>query len=105
HERFQMNIEMLGLMMMAANLISGFSAILVTPLVGRIGAINTMVVTHIPSNIFLILIPFMQTKASAVAMLLLRFSISQMDVPARQTFVAISVDNNERSAAGGITNL
>ncbi|CAF4810305.1 unnamed protein product [Rotaria sp. Silwood1] len=84
HERFQMNIEML---------------------VGRIGAINTMVITHIPSNIFLILIPFMRTKTSAVAMLLLRFSISQMDVPARQTFVAISVDNNERSAAGGITNL
>ncbi|CAF3790882.1 unnamed protein product [Rotaria sp. Silwood1] len=105
HERFQMNIEMLGLMMMGANLISGFSAIFVTPLVGRIGAINTMVITHIPSNIFLILIPFMRTKTSAVAMLLLRFSISQMDVPARQTFVAISVDNNERSAAGGITNL
>lgn len=47
HERFQMNIDMLGLMMMAANLISGFSAILVTPLVGRIGAINTMVFTHV----------------------------------------------------------
>ncbi|CAF3334711.1 unnamed protein product [Rotaria socialis] len=105
HERFQMNIEMLGLMMMFANLISGVSAIFVTPLVGRIGAINTMVITHIPSNIMLILITFMQTKASAIAMLLLRFSISQMDVPARQTFVAISVENNERSAAGGITNL
>lgn len=47
----------------------------------------------------------MQTQTSAVIILLLRFSLSQMDVPARQTFVAISVENNERSAAGGITNL
>ncbi|CAF1492469.1 unnamed protein product [Adineta ricciae] len=105
HERFHMSSETLGFIIMSANLISGISAILVTPIVGRIGAINTMVITHIPSNILLILIPFMPTKTSAIVVLLLRFSISQMDVPARQTFVATSVDHNERSAAGGITNL
>ena len=51
------------------------------------------------------MIPLMPTKFSAIMMLLIRFSMSQMDVPARQTFLAISVNNDERSAAGGITNL
>ncbi|CAF0877554.1 unnamed protein product [Adineta steineri] len=105
HIRFQLNTDELGLMMMLTNIISGISGILATTLVAKFGAINTMVITHIPSNIFLLLIPFMPTKSLAILMLAVRSSMSQMDVPARQTFLTISVENNERSAAGGITNL
>jgi sugar phosphate permease len=66
---------------------------------------NTMVFTHLPSNVFLLLVPLMPTPASAVIMLLARFSISQMDVPARQAYVTMVVASDERSAANGITNI
>ena len=105
HERWSMDTDKLGLMMSAANVLAGFSALAATPLVNSIGAINTMVFTHFPSNIFLLLVPFMPNKTLAVLILLLRFTISQMDVPARQTYVATVVDADERSAAGGITNI
>ena len=93
------------MMMSAANVLAGLSALAATPLVNRIGAINTMVFTHFPSNIFLLLVPFMPNQSLAILILLLRFTISQMDVPARQTYVATVVDADERSAAGGITNI
>ena len=105
HQRWGMDTDKLGLMMSAANVLAGFSALAATPLVNSIGAINTMVFTHFPSNIFLLLVPFMPNKTLAVLILLLRFTISQMDVPARQTYVATVVDADERSAAGGITNI
>jgi len=105
HERFLMDTAWLGLMMSAANILAGLSALAATPLVNRIGAINTMVFTHFPSNIFLLLVPFMPNQTLAILILLLRFTISQMDVPARQTYVATVVDADERSAAGGITNI
>jgi len=64
-----------------------------------------MVYTHIPSNILLILVPLMPNAPLAVIMLLLRFCISQMDVPTRQAYTALVVSRDERSAAAGITNL
>ena len=64
-----------------------------------------MVWTHLPSNVLLILIPLMPTLPWAVALLLLRFSISQMDVPARQSYVMAVVPPEERSAAAGITGV
>jgi MFS family permease len=64
-----------------------------------------MVFTHIPSNIFLILIPLMPTTGLAITVLLLRFAISQMDVPTRQSLVASVVEPDERAAAGGVTNV
>jgi MFS family permease len=69
----------------------------------KIGLIKTMVFTHIPSNILLILVPLMPNLPLAIAMLLLRFSISQMDVPTRQAYTMAVVDPDERSAAAGIT--
>ena len=95
----------LGVILLVSNILAGFSALAATPLVGKIGPLKTMVVTHLPSNIFLLFIPFMPTQIYAVVMLFLRFSISQMDVPARQAYVAMVVEENERSAAGGITNI
>jgi sugar phosphate permease len=64
-----------------------------------------MICSHLPSHIFLLIIPFTSSAGLAIALLLCRFSISQMDVPARQTFISLLVSNNERSAANGITNL
>lgn len=105
HTVYSMDTDLLGTMMMCANVFAGISALAATPLVKKIGAINTMVFTHLPSNIFLLLVPLMPNESLAVAMLLIRFCISQMDVPARQTYVALVVDADERSAAGGITNI
>ena len=64
-----------------------------------------MVFTHIPSNVLLILVPLMPNLQLAIAVLLLRFSLSQMDVPTRQSYVMAVVDPDERSAAAGVTGI
>jgi hypothetical protein len=64
-----------------------------------------MVVTHLPSNVLLLLVPLMPTLPLAVAMLLARFSISQMDVPTRQAYTMALVTPAERSAAAGVTGI
>ena len=64
-----------------------------------------LVFTHLPSNVLLILVPFMPTLEFAVALLLVRFSISQMDVPTRQSYTIAVVDPDERSAAAGVTGI
>lgn len=71
----------------------------------KFGLINTMVFTHIPSNILLMLVPLMPTLPLAVVILLLRFSISQMDVPTRQSYTMAVVAPDERSAAAGVTGI
>ena len=95
----------LGATFFGANLLAGFSALAAAALARRVGLINTMVFTHVPSNLLLILIPLMPTLPSAVAVLLIRFAISQMDVPARHSYTAAAVDPDERSAAAGITGV
>ena len=69
----------------------------------KFGLINTMVFTHIPSNLLLILVPLMPTLPLAIGILLVRFSISQMDVPTRQSYTMAVVAPDERSAASGVT--
>jgi MFS family permease len=71
----------------------------------RFGLLNTMVFTHIPSNVLLILVPLMPTLPLTIVMLLLRYSISQMDVPTRQSYTMAVVTPEERSAAGGVANV
>jgi predicted MFS family arabinose efflux permease len=71
----------------------------------RIGLVNTMVFTHLPSNVLLLLVPLMPTVWLAILVLLLRFSISQMDVPARQSYTMAVVSPDERSAASGVTGV
>jgi len=100
-----MSPSLVGSLMLGTNLLAALSSVLAAPLVNRIGAIRTMIFTHLPSNIFLILLPFMPTRELAGAMLLARYSISQMDNPARQTFLQLAVESDERSAAGGIANV
>ena len=105
HVRFGADEGMLGSLFFGANLLAGVSALLATRLAERIGLVRTMVFTHIPSNILLCLVPLMPHLWLAVAMLLLRASISQMDVPARQSYTMAVVAPDERSAASGITTV
>jgi MFS family permease len=103
--RFGANPAVLGAIFFGANLLAGASALAAASLARRIGLLKTMVFTHVPSNVLLILVPFMPTLPLAVAVLLLRFSISQMDVPARQAYTAAVVAPDERSAAAGVTGV
>jgi MFS family permease len=101
--RFEMPPAMLGAVFFAANLLAGLSGLIAGRLAQRFGLINTMVFTHLPSNIMLMLVPLMPTLSTSVGMLLLRFSISQMDVPTRQSYTMAVVSPDERSAAAGVT--
>ena len=103
--RFGLDPARLGPIFFWANLLAGLSALVAARLAARFGLIRTMVWTHLPSNVLLILIPLMPTLPLAVALLLVRFSISQMDVPTRQSFVVSVVAPEERAAAGGITGV
>jgi MFS family permease len=105
HQRFGVEPGMLGSIFFAANLLAGLSALYAVRLARKIGLIRTMVVTHIPSNVLLILVPLMPNLPLAIGMLLLRFSISQMDVPTRQAYTMHVVAPDERSAAAGVTGI
>jgi MFS family permease len=105
YKRFGLQPAALGTLFFFANILAGFSALAAARLASRIGLIRTMVFTHIPSNLMLIAIPFMPTVSLAVGVLLLRFSISQMDVPTRQSYLMAVVSSDERSAAAGITGI
>jgi MFS family permease len=105
HIRFGVDAGILGSIFFGANILAGFSALIAVPLARRFGLINTMVFTHIPSNILLMLVPLMPTLSLAVINLLLRFSISQMDVPTRQSYTMAVVAPDERSAASGVTSI
>ena len=105
HLRFGVDPAMLGAIFFGANLLAGVSALLASRLAARFGLFNTMVFTHLPSNVLLILVPLMPTLPLAIAVLLLRFSISQMDVPTRQAYLMAVVRPDERSAAAGITGV
>jgi MFS family permease len=105
HVRFGADPAVLGGIFFGANLLAGVSALGAAAIARRIGLINTMVFTHVPSNVLLILVPFMPTLALAVTVLLLRFAISQMDVPARQSYTVAVVSPDERSAAAGVTGV
>jgi MFS family permease len=103
--RFGVNPATLGAIFFGANLLAGLSALVASRLAARFGLIRTMVFTHLPSNVLLILVPLMPSLPLAVAVLFARFSISQMDVPTRQAYLMAVVNPEERSAAGGITGV
>jgi len=103
--RFGVDPATLGGIFFGANLLAGLSALLASRLAARYGLVKTMVFTHLPSNLLLILVPLMPTLSLAVLVLLLRFSISQMDVPTRQSYTMAVVRPEERAAAAGITGV
>jgi predicted MFS family arabinose efflux permease len=102
--KFGASPETMGAVLFAAGLLQAASSIASGRLAGRIGLLNTMVFTHLPSNVLLALVPVMPSLGSAVAALLLRSTLSQMDVPARQAYVVSMVDPAERTAAAAFTN-
>ncbi len=105
HVKFGIDAGVIGSIFFGANLLAGISALMAARLAARIGLINTMVFTHVPSNVLLILVPLMPTLPLAITVLLLRFSISQMDVPTRQSYTMAVVSPDERSAASGVTSI
>lgn len=105
YKRFGVPASVLGAIFFGANLFAGLSALYAARLAKRFGLINTMVFTHLPSNVLLILVPLMPNLPLAIAVLLVRFSISQMDVPTRQSYVMAVVPPEERSAAAGVTGV
>jgi MFS family permease len=103
--RFGVSPSVLGAIFFGANLLAGLSALMASRVARRIGLLATMVATHIPSNVLLFLVPFMPSLPLAITVLLLRFSISQMDVPTRQAYTMALVPAGERSAAAGVTGI
>jgi MFS family permease len=101
--RFGTDEATLGAIFFGANVLAGASALMASRFAARFGLVNTMVFTHLPSNVLLMLVPLMPTLPLAILVLLLRFSISQMDVPTRQSYTMAIVRPEERSAAAGIT--
>ncbi len=105
HVRFGLDPAMLGTVFLFANLLAGISALAAGWLARRIGLVNTMIFTHLPSNVLLVLVPLMPDVSWAVGVLLARFGISQMDVPTRQAYTMAVVRPDERSAAAGVTGV
>jgi MFS family permease len=103
--RFKVDPATLGEIFFGANVFAGLSALLAARIAERFGLVNTMVFTHLPSNVLLILVPLMPNLKLATAVLLARFAISQMDVPTRQSYTMAVVLPEERSAAAGVTGV
>jgi predicted MFS family arabinose efflux permease len=104
-QRFAVSPSTLGAIFFGANVLAGLSALSASWVARRIGLLATMVLTHLPSNVLLLLVPLMPSLPLAIAVLLLRFSISQMDVPTRQAYTMALVPPAERSAAAGVTGI
>jgi len=103
--RFGADLAALSYIFSAANVITALSYIAAAKIADRIGLVNTMVFTHLPSNILLILVAFAPSLQLAVILYLIRMTMSQMDVPTRQSYIVAIVSEDERTAASGLTNV
>jgi MFS family permease len=103
--RFGIELNTLSHIFSVAGVLTAFSFVVAAKLADKIGLINTMVFTHLPSNILIILVAFAPTLPLAIALYLVRMALSQMDVPTRQSYIVAVVKENERTAAAGITNI
>ncbi len=102
HQRWGVDTMALAGIFFGTNLLSAFSFLAAAPLARRIGLLNTMVFTHIPSSILLVLVPLMPSLALAVGVWLARHLVSQLDVPTRQSYSMAVIDPEERAAAAGV---
>jgi MFS family permease len=105
HQRFGVGVEAIGLLFFAARIANAASHIAAAWLAQRIGLVNTMVFTHIPSSVLLATVPFMPSFPIAAALFLLREGLVEMDVPTRQSYVMAVVRPEERAFASGVTHL
>jgi MFS family permease len=103
--KFGVELATLSYIFSVAGVLTAFSFLVAAKIADKIGLINTMVFTHIPSNILLILVAFAPTLPLAIALYLARMALSQMDVPTRQSYIVAIVEEDERTAAAGITNI
>jgi sugar phosphate permease len=103
--RFGADLTTLSYIFSVSGVLTAFSFMAATKIADRIGLINTMVFTHIPANILIIVIAFAPTLPIAVALYLLRMALSQMDVPTRQSYIVAVVREDERTTSAGITNI
>ncbi len=101
---FGASAQLMSVVVFAGGLLQAGSSIVAARVGARFGLLNTMVFSHLPSNVLLALVPFMPTLELAIAVLLARFALSQMDVPTRQAYIAAMVDPLERPAAAAFTN-
>jgi len=104
YTRFALDLSTLGAIFFATQIVTAMSFLLAERIARRIGLLRTMVFSHIPSNVFLTSVAFAPTPLSAVFLLLCRQSLSQMDVPTRQSYVMAVVDESDRTAAAGFTS-
>jgi hypothetical protein len=105
HLRFGVSLAGLAALFFAANTLSALSFLAAAPLARRIGLLNTMVFTHLPSNLLLVLVAVMPSFPLSAAMLLARQLLSQMDIPTRQAYTMALVAPEERTAAASVTSL
>ncbi|MBI2528272.1 MAG: MFS transporter [Candidatus Rokubacteria bacterium] len=105
YTRFQLDLAALGWIFFGAQLLSGLSLLLAARLAPRLGLVNTMVFSHLISNVLLIAVAAAPTAPLAVVLLLCRHLLSQMDVPTRQTFLMLVVEDHEREGAATLTNM
>jgi MFS family permease len=105
YKRFGLSVTTAGQIFFVANLCAAFSQLVSSRLAARIGLVETMVFTHLPASVLLVLTGVMPSASAAVACLLLRTCVSNMDVPARQSYVMAVVPPEERAAAASVTNV
>ncbi len=105
YTRFDMDLGALGWTFFGTQILSGLSLLLAARLAPRLGLVNTMVFSHLVSNVLLIGVALAPTASLAVALLLARHLLSQMDVPTRQSFLMLAVRDDEREAAASVTNM
>lgn len=103
--KFGADLITLSYVFSIAGVLTAFSFIVAAKIADRIGLVNTMVFTHVPSNVLLILVGLAPTLPLAIGFYLARMALSQMDVPTRQSYIVAVVNEDERTAAAGITNI
>lgn len=105
YARFGADLSTISYILSISGVLTAFSFLAAAKIADRIGLINTMVFTHLPANILIILVAFAPTLPIAALLYLIRMALSQMDVPTRQSYVISVVKDEERTAAAGITNI
>jgi predicted MFS family arabinose efflux permease len=104
-QRFDLSVATAGTIFFWTGVCSAGSYLVAVPLARRFGLVNTMVFTHLPANMLLVLVPFMPTLPLAILLLLARSALSQMDVPTRTSYVMAVVPPAERPAAASVTSV
>ncbi|MCJ7636736.1 MAG: MFS transporter [Nitrososphaeraceae archaeon] len=103
--KFDIDLSTISYIFSIGSVLTAFSYLIAAKIADKIGLINTMVFTHIPSNILLILLAVAPNLEIAILFYMVRMSLSQMDVPTRQSYIVAVVEEDERTASAGITNL